>query len=186
MGKDGVRREMRARRKALAPDARQRASQTICAKLVADETIAGACGRGVVAVYLASPEEIDLADFIRAMLDKGVAVAAPRWNGETYDLARLMGLSEDCLRRGPMNILEPVNAELVSPADVAVWIVPGLAFAADGRRIGYGGGWYDRLMAVSGNALKVGVAHQFQIIADLPCEPHDVLLDRVVTPESVI
>ena len=46
----------------------------------------------------------------------------------------------------------------------------------------HGGGWYDRLLAATaGNALKIGVAHEFQIVDDLPCEQHDVLLDRVVT-----
>ena len=79
-----------------------------------------------------------------------------------------------------MNILEPAEAEIVSPLEVAAWIVPGLAFTRDGRRLGYGGGWYDRLLASARKgSLKIGVAHEFQVVEDLPHEPHDIRLDRL-------
>ena len=177
---------MRALRRALSPEERLRAAKVACDKLNLDEGITvgtdSSDGGGAVAVYLASPDEIDLSDFIREMLGRGVKVASPRWNGETYELARLTGLDEGDLRRGPMNILEPAEAEIVRPQDVSVWIVPGLAFTEDGKRLGYGGGWYDRLLAATaGNALKIGVAHAFQLVDDLPSEQHDILLDRAVT-----
>lgn len=179
--KDAIRRRMRALRKALAPEERESAAKDICARLIHDGEIASAAdspGGGAVAVYLASPDEIDLSDFILAMLDRGVTVVSPRWNGETYELAKLKGLSGESLRRGPMNILEPAEAEIVSPSEVAAWIVPGLAFTRDGRRLGYGGGWYDRLLASARKgSLKIGVAHEFQVVEDLPHEPHDILLD---------
>lgn len=183
--KTAIRRRMRALRRALSPEERLRASQAVCDKLNLNEGIAVATdpfGGGAVAVYLASPDEIDLSDFIREMLGRRVQVVSPRWNGETYDLARLKGLNDGNLRRGPMNILEPAEAEIVKPQDVSVWIVPGLAFTKDGKRLGYGGGWYDRLLAAAAkNALKIGVAHEFQLVDDLPGEQHDILLDRVVT-----
>ena len=184
--KAAIRRRMRAHRRALSPEERLRASKVVCAKLNLDEEIAVATdpfdGGGAVAVYLASPDEIDLSDFIREMLGRGVKVASPRWNGETYELARLKGLEKGDLRRGPMNILEPAEAEIVKPQDVSVWIVPGLAFTKSGKRLGYGGGWYDRLLAASAeDALKIGVAYEFQLVDDLPSEQHDILLDRAVT-----
>ena len=177
---------MRALRRALAPGGRERASKAICDKLCRVGAIADATdpqrGGGPLAVYLASPDEIDLSGFILEMQGRGVAVVSPRWNGETYELARLRGLSEGDLRRGPMNILEAAEAETVDPSEVAVWIVPGLAFTNDGKRLGYGGGWYDRLLAAADKgSLKVGVAHEFQIVSDLPDEPHDIRLDRIVS-----
>ncbi len=176
---------MRARRRALSSEARARASEIICTKLIADGAITVRTdpydGDGAIAVYLASPEEIDLSGFIREMLVRGITVVSPRWNGEAYELAKLKGLSERHLRRGPMNIREPAEAELVEPSDVAVWIVPGLVFTQDGKRIGYGGGWYDRLLAGAESSVKIGVAHEFQIVDNLPHEPHDILVDRVVT-----
>ena len=182
--KDDIRRRMRAIRRALAPEERVRSSKVICAKLIDDDLISVAAdpfeGGGAVAVYLASPDEIDLSEFILEMLDRGVKVAAPRWNGETYELAKLKSLSEGDLKRGPMNILEPAEAEIVKPSEVAVWIVPGLAFTIQGDRLGYGGGWYDRLMA-DAKGFKIGVAHEFQIVKNLPHEPHDIPLIRIVT-----
>ncbi|MCR5413941.1 MAG: 5-formyltetrahydrofolate cyclo-ligase [Kiritimatiellae bacterium] len=175
---------MRAKRKALAPEERANASSAICRKLLDDQTIAEKLsGReGALAVYLASKEEIDLADFIAVMIERGADVVSPRRNGGAYELARLKSLSERDLRYGPMNIREPAEADIVEPGDVSVWIVPGLAFTNDGKRLGYGGGWYDRLLSASRkNSLKLGVAFDFQLVDDLPSEPHDRRLDRIVT-----
>ena len=97
------------------------------------------------------------------MLDRGVKVVAPRWNGKTYELSRLKRLAECDLRRGPMGILEPAEAKIVKPSEVAAWIVPGLAFTANAK------------------GFKIGVAHDFQIVENLPHEPHDIRLIRIVT-----
>ena len=173
--KDEIRRAMRERRRALTPEERTAMSEIICAKLAALNL------HSPIAVYLASPQEIDLALFIRKMQESGVKVVAPRWNGETYELAVLKGLDEQHLRQGPMGILEPAEAEIVSPEEVEVWLVPGLAFTRSGKRIGYGGGWYDRLLAEAPkNAVKLGIAHAFQVVDDLPNEPHDILLTGVI------
>ena len=185
LDKDEIRRTMRERRKALTPEARKAASEIICAKLAADSDIGlrvdpFECG-SPIAVHLASPQEIDLSPFIRKMLAMGVKVVAPRWNGETYELAVLKGLDDAHLRKGPMGILEPVEAEIVSPKAVEVWLVPGLAFTRSGKRLGYGGGWYDRLLVdAPKGSVKIGIAHAFQVVDDLPREPHDVPLARVV------
>ena len=181
--KDDIRREMRARRKALTREERERASEAICGKLASViEAPEPSGGLGTIAVYLASPDEIDLADFIREALGRGVAVASPRWNGVTYEMARIRSLSEEHLRRGPMGILEPAEGEIVEPGRIGTWIIPGLAFTREGVRLGYGGGWYDRLLAASSaGTIKIGVAHDFQLVDDIPSEPHDIRLDRVVT-----
>ena len=166
---------MRERRRALTPEERTSSSEIICEKLAARNL------HSPIAVYLASPQEIDLSPFIRKMLTMGVKVVAPRWNGKTYELAALKGLDEAHLRKGPMGILEPAEAEIVSPKDVGVWLVPGLAFTRNGKRLGYGGGWYDRLLADAPKAsLKIGIAHAFQVVDDLPGEPHDILLSGIV------
>ena len=181
--KNEMRQLMRAKRRAVSASDRAGASAVICAKLAArPDLFPNSLEKNApVAVYLASRDEIDLGPYIGEMLGKGIAVVAPRWNGGTYDLAVLKGLGERHLRRGPMGIPEPVDAEIVPPGDVFVWIVPGLAFTRDGRRLGYGGGWYDRLLsAAPKDAVKLGVAYSFQIVEDLPVEPHDIPLTAVV------
>ena len=166
---------MRERRRALTPEDRTAASEIVCAKLAALNF------HSPIAVYLASPQEIDLSPFIRKMRTMGVKVVAPRWNGETYELAVLNGLDETHLRQGPMGILEPTEAEIVSPKEVEVWLVPGLAFTRNGKRLGYGGGWYDRLLAEAPkDAMKLGIAYAFQLLDDLPSEPHDIWLTGVI------
>ena len=166
---------MRERRKALTPEERTAASEVICAKLAALQL------KSPIAVYLASTQEIDLSPVIRKMLAMGVKVVAPRWNGETYELAVLKGLDEAHLRQGPMGILEPAEAEIVSPKEAEIWLVPGLAFTRNGKRLGYGGGWYDRfLVEAPKDAWKIGIAHAFQVVDDLPSESHDILLSKVI------
>ena len=190
--KDDVRREMRARRKALSAGERADAAEAVCAKLCSCAELRGCAGPGprkggpTVAVYLASPDEIDLGAFIGEMLRREVRLVAPRWNGETYELAALKGLDARHLRRGPMGIMEPAGAEIVKPQEVSVWIVPGLAFTRGGGRLGYGGGWYDRLLAAaSPDSARIGVAHSFQIVDSLPVEPHDVPMTAVMDDSAV-
>lgn len=165
---------MRRRRREVPPEVRARASRDVCAQLAARPL------GDVVAVYLAGPDEIDLSAFVEVALERGVRLLAPRWTGETYALADVKGLSPDCLRAGPHGILEPREA---GGGDVrpTAWLVPGLAFTRDGRRLGYGGGWYDRLL-VSADARtpKIGIAYPFQVVDDVPSEPHDIRLTGLV------
>ena len=184
--KAGIRREMKARRRELAADEKAVADAVVCEKLKTRGDIGEMidpldCGGGVLAVYLASPDEINIDPYIEYMLRAGVEVVAPRWNGETYELAKLKGLDDKNLRRGPMGIREPIDADVVEPKSVYAWIIPGLAFTRGGKRLGYGGGWYDRFLASAPKgAVKIGVAYSFQIVDDLPSEPHDIQLTDVV------
>ena len=180
-GKGEIRRTMRARRKAVPDTERQAAAQAICAKLLARADVRAAIARREpIAVYVASADEIDLTGFIDAAKQQGAEIAAPRWNGETYELARLE--SAETLVAGPHGILEPPRSAALAPQP-SVWLVPGLAFTRTGKRIGYGGGWYDRfLSAARPGAAKLGIAYDFQVAEDLPSEPHDARLTEVVSP----
>ena len=180
-----LRREMKARRRGLAADEKAAADAVVCEKLKTRGDIGEMvdplnCG-APLAVYLASPDEINIDPYIEYMLQASVEVVAPRWNGETYELAKLKGLAENDLRRGPMGIREPADADIVEPKNVYAWIMPGLAFTKEGKRLGYGGGWYDRfLSSAPKGAIKIGVGYSFQIVDDLPSEPHDIQLTDVV------
>jgi len=177
MTKETLRAEMRRLRGAVASEARAEAFARICGQLAARVFA------GPVAVYLASVDEIDLDAFIRESLARGLYLVAPRWNGTDYELAELKGFWPDNLVRGPHGILEPPSeAARVEAYEVDAWIVPGLAFTKSGARLGYGGGWYDRLlMKAARPAKKIGVGYRFQVVDALPVEGHDVRLDEVVT-----
>ena len=187
--KTELRREMKARRKALSAEEKSAADAAVCEKLKArsdiGEMIDPFDSGSSLAVYLASPDETNIDPYIEYVLHMGVEVVAPRWNGETYELAKLKGLDEKDLRRGPMGIREPGDADIVEPKNVYAWIIPGLAFTRGGKRLGYGGGWYDRFLASAPKgAIKIGVAYSFQIVDDLPTKPHDIMLADIVEGET--
>ncbi len=186
LDKSEIRAAMRARRKAVTPEARKAAGAALSKRLFVANKALGAVisKKGPIAVYLASKDEIDLADFISAALSFGCKLVAPRWNGAEYELVRLENL--ETLVKGPHGILEPPAGPVVRPRDVRAWLVPGLAFTKKGGRLGYGGGWYDRLLAsASKRAVKIGVAYAFQIVDELPTEPHDIRLTSVESCEDL-
>ena len=183
--KTELRRAMKVQRKKLTADEKASADAAICEKLKARRDIGEMVDPfdfgSPLAVYLALHDEINIDPYIEYMLHMGVEVVAPRWNGETYELAKLKGLDEKNLRRGPMGIREPADAGIVEPKKVDAWIIPGLAFTRGGKRLGYGGGWYDRFLASAPKgAIKIGVAYSFQIVEVLPAEPHDIPLSDIV------
>jgi 5-formyltetrahydrofolate cyclo-ligase len=68
------------------------------------------------------------------------------------------------------------------PALLDVVVVPGLAFTPDGRRLGQGGGHFDRFLPrLRADCVRIGVAFEEQLVADLPISPHDIAVDVVIT-----
>ena len=88
-------------------------------------------------------------------------------------------------RRGRFGNWEPTGDAV--PADkLTLALVPGLAFTRDGGRLGRGKGFYDRFLEpIRDKCFLVGAGHDFQLVDDLPAEPHDVVMDAVVTPSKV-
>ena len=182
-----LRKAMKARRREVSQEERIVYSAALCELLLKRGDVQRAiCSKGLFSVYLASKEEIDLALLIERLWAAGCRVAVPAWRDGTY---RLIAYSPETeLVAGPMGIFEPApegeGLRPVSEGDVSVWIVPGLAFSRTGARLGYGGGWYDRFLSKSSrSSISLGVAYPFQIISDLPLEPHDLPLDGIVVSE---
>jgi len=96
---------------------------------------------------------------------------------------------ETRLRVGHFGLKEPPEtAPEIRPGEVAAMIVPGLAFDAAGRRVGFGGGYYDGVIdeARAGGAAVIGFAYDFQIVDACPAGPDDRAVDLVVTDVRVI
>ena len=185
--KNRIRERMRAERRKVAPSVRRSASQEVCARILDRADVKGAlAAKQPFAVYLASPQEIDLAPLIERLWAADCLVLVPAWRNGSYSLESYS--QKTTLIQGPMGILEPTPTGSV-PKDSGsvpkVWIVPGLAFTRGGGRLGYGGGWYDRLLAAADpSAILLGVAYSFQMVEELPSEPHDVRLTDVVVAEG--
>ena len=94
---------------------------------------------------------------------------------------------ELCLYKEPfiknaLNILEPENPIKINEVDV--FLVPGVAFTVSGKRLGRGGGYYDKLLSKYPDTLKIGITFNERIMQDLPTESHDISMDYVFTKDK--
>jgi 5-formyltetrahydrofolate cyclo-ligase len=177
MDKNAIRSEMRRMRSQFPLEQKRKLDSSICGKLYALLK-----DKKSVALYLALPNEIDLSQLVEKLLSSGVKVSSPKWNGEGYTLSRIRSLKAEDLSYGPMNVPESKYVDLVAFEEVDAYIVPGLAFSSSGCRIGYGGGWYDRMLQkASLKALKIGVCYSCQQLSSLPIETHDIAMDLVIS-----
>lgn len=140
-----------------------------------------------VLAYGASPEELDPLPALIALRTRGVAIAYPR-----VEAPGVLGLhlaeEGQVLQRGMFGILEPgPDWCRIEPTDIDAAIVPGVAFDERCWRLGYGGGYYDRLLPLlPSECARIGFAFDEQILPTIPAEEHDVALDIVVTPTRVL
>jgi 5-formyltetrahydrofolate cyclo-ligase len=139
-----------------------------------------------VAVYDAQAFEVPLADFVLELSSRGVQCVYPRVVKGTRELV-FHHVADDQWAKGPFGIREPaLNAPVRAVKDIDVFIVPGVAFTRDGRRIGRGAGYYDSTLALRNpQAQTVGVAFECNVVEQLPTEPHDVSVDFLVTERGV-
>jgi 5-formyltetrahydrofolate cyclo-ligase len=147
-----------------------------------------------VLLYAPFRNELDVSSLLEELFGRGATVLLPRCrpgrNGE-MDLARSTCAAD--LVPGAYGILEP-NPETCpalpepgrNPA-VDLAVVPGVGFDRRGYRIGFGQGYYDRLLGSEAMAgcLSVGVGYHFQLVDNIPCDPWDVPLRAVVTDKEV-
>ena len=91
------------------------------------------------------------------------------------------------MRTAHYGLREPVpNPELILPPHALdVILIPGIAFDRRGHRIGSGKGYYDRFLTRT-QAVRIGLAYDFQVIDRVPAEPHDVKMDWIVTESEMI
>jgi 5-formyltetrahydrofolate cyclo-ligase len=123
--------------------------------------------------------------FLEAVVAGGKTLALPRVDRATHSL-ELYAVTEPSrqLRPGVWGIREPVPGlcARLSPGEIEFALVPGAVFDVAGGRIGYGGGYYDRLLRTCpAAAALVAGAFEVQVVDEVPMEPHDRRLDRVVT-----
>lgn len=139
-----------------------------------------------LAFYMAKGKEVSLSKAIGKSFVEGKKVYLPKtWLKERrLTFHRVYSFSD--LVPGPFGLLEPnPKNEEADLGSLEVIFIPGLAFDVKGYRLGYGGGFYDRVLRET-SALKVGVCYSFQIVESLPVEPHDVPVDLIITESGII
>ena len=186
--KRALRRVMREARDAL--DAEERVALTVSAvdRLLELPVFDDVDGR-IVAGYVAIDGELSPAGALGFVRDAGGTIALPRVS-DTPPRLRFHAIEGSLrLRPGRFGISEPpATAPEVRPGELAALIVPGLAFDAAGRRVGFGGGYYDGVIdeARAGGAAVIGFAYDFQVVDRCPAGPDDRTVDVVVTDARVI
>lgn len=182
--KHAARAHASATRERLDVSARERASAEAALNLLGLPELAGA---RVVLAYVALPAEIDPLAAVSAMRSHGVTIAYPRVESPGVLGAHVIG-SEAELVAGPFGLSEPREQAPRTTLDlIDAVIVPGVAFDERGMRLGYGGGYYDRLLPqLRPDCPRIGLAFDEQILAQIPAEEHDVAVDLIVTPTRVI
>ena len=178
--KPALRTRLRAELKAHSPIAAAAASADLCARVKASP--AWQTARAVLLFY-PLPSEPDISPLLADALASGKLLALPRFNATTnaYEPVQVRDLGRE-LVLGPFGVCEPAaNCPRVTMKRLDLALVPGLGFDARGHRLGRGKGHYDRLLA-GFPGRTVGVTFDFQVVAQVPSEPHDIVLDAVVTP----
>lgn len=177
--KNALRSEMRLRLAAVEAGVRARESARVTALIGGSEVWLRA---GTVGLFVARSDEIDTGDLLELAWASGKGVVVPAWRekGDAYQFCAV-GSRADLRLGGRFGILEPAAECREVPAGRLDFVaVPGLAFDPLGRRLGRGKGIYDRLLA-GVNGVTCGVGFGFQLVPQVPVEPHDLTLNLVVT-----
>jgi 5-formyltetrahydrofolate cyclo-ligase len=179
--KRGLRARILRERDATPAEDRATASASIAALLLAREDFASS---KTVLLTLPFGSEWDTRALLRAALAGAKTVALPRVNLATrmLDICAITRLEHDAAP-GYRGIPEPgAHCELLGVASIDWVLVPGVAFDRTGHRIGYGGGYYDRLLPLlRADAHRVAGAFELQLVDHVPAASHDVAVDAVVT-----
>ncbi|MFP4200625.1 MAG: 5-formyltetrahydrofolate cyclo-ligase [Clostridia bacterium] len=141
----------------------------------------------MIAFFASFGTEIDTWRLIRSARGDEKQIYLPRVAGPSLELCPVYwsGITPMNLVGGYRGIREP-DSHAEDPRAMDVIVVPGLAFDGRGYRVGYGGGYYDRLLSSLGSATTtVGLCYRFQMVDDLPTEAHDKPVDYVVTEDGL-
>jgi 5-formyltetrahydrofolate cyclo-ligase len=179
--KRAVRRAAIERRDLLSASGRSAKSERIVDRVLALPEVGAA---GTVMTFWSFGSEVQTSVLIERLQDAGKRVVLPRVaEGEIAAVAYAPG---DPVAATSFGAMEPVGAELVPAEDVDVVIVPGVAFDRRGGRVGYGGGFYDRLLSRAPSAPAVAVAFAVQVVDEVPQGRSDSRVDVIVTEDEVI
>ena len=136
-----------------------------------------------VLFYAPLPDEIDLLPLLEQALADGKTVGLPRYLADTgrYVACRIEDFSRDCAP-GKFGVREPAPRCAALPLNrLDLALVPGVGFDPAGHRLGRGRGYYDRILAeVAGT--RCGVGFDEQMGPEIPAEPHDMILNCILTP----
>lgn len=181
--KRSLRDQHRGLRRSLEPALVEERSAAIAQALLSLPELSEA---GTIGLYQALPGEVQTASLAQGLVEAGKQCLFPRVVRGSRILAFAPAADPSQLAVGALGILEPVEGDDRDLGTIELFVVPGLAFTADGGRLGQGAGYYDSTLAAAPQALRVGVCFDHQLVASLPMEVHDQHVDMVITPTQIL
>ena len=175
MDKKELRRQIRELKRAMTSEQIDAASARLgelflnCAQYKEAKTIYG---------YLPYNQEVRTVPMLEQAMRDGKRVAVPKCYGDEMRFIYMDDLSK--VEKGYANIPEPIADDPVADDKTALVLMPGMAFTKDGKRMGYGGGFYDKFLASEPDHPTVALCYAFQMVEDLPTEDYDIPVDCVL------
>jgi 5-formyltetrahydrofolate cyclo-ligase len=182
-----LRRQLRARRRAIVGTERQRAARQV-SRLI-DQARLLRPGRRI-GLYLSLPEELDTTPLLQLAQRRRCVIALPRVTSKRHARMRFL-VFDGTIKTGAYGISEPGGRQGLRALELDVVFIPLVGFDAAGNRLGMGKGFYDRCL-VHRIALRnwrrpllAGIAYEVQQVSSLPRAGHDVPLDVIVTDSTL-
>ncbi len=180
--KRALRREVLAERDALASHDRTARSEAIAERFLDLTEVADA---GTALAFWSFGSEVETAPLIARLRSRGTTVALPRIEGN--DVVPVVATPGARMSATSFGAMEPAEGRVLDVAELDLVVVPGVAFDRSCGRVGYGGGYYDRLLGERrAGAAAIAIAFGLQIVDRVPSGAVDRRLDGVVTETEVI
>jgi len=184
--KNEIRKERLALRLDLSEKEASASSRKICRRLISDSAFITA---SVIGLYWPFRNEVQTQSVFRAALSKGKRVGFPLVRAEDHAITYIAVDDPAEMRQGTYGIMEPrfLAERVIRPEEFDLIVIPGVAFDRRGYRIGYGAGYFDRLLAGGAvTATRAAPAFDIQIIDRVPRAGHDEKVDVIFTESRVI
>jgi len=180
--KNAFRKEMKGKLQAISKAHYEHYSYQIAQTLYEDSLWKSA---QMIGITISNPPEVDTYQIIRQAWKEGKTIVIPKCLPKEKRMDFRVLERFDQLESVYFNLLEPIaeKTKKVDPSEIELLIVPGLAFTKDGYRLGVGGGYYDRFLQHY-KGKTASLAFQVQIVNQLPKEPHDLPVEKLITNEG--
>ena len=175
MNKAELRKEIRAKKRAMTEEEIIKKSHNLCEKFLQCDAYKTAKS---VYGYLPYNQEVRTWELLEQAMKDGKKVAVPKVHGEEMRFIYITDFSQ--VSDGYCGIPEPLNDDPIATDKDSLVLMPGLAFDRDGHRIGYGGGFYDRFLSAEPSHKTVALCYDFQLVEELPTEEFDIPVDVVI------
>jgi len=175
MRKDELRQQIRQMKRQFTPQQLEELSFPIIARLKSRLTDVH-----TILAYYSLPDEVNTHQLLDDFVAEGKIVLLPKVvDNETMEIRHYTGRQD--LHEGVLHLMEPTGEPFTAYDEIEVVLVPGMAFDAQGHRLGRGKGYYDRFFTLHPSRFTtIGVCFDFQKVPEVPTDDYDIPVDEVI------